>query len=151
MVELKAKDIAVIGLLSASITIGKLALSLVPNVEIVSLLFIVYTIVFGVKHSIIISIIFSTTEIFIYGLSTWLLGYYFIWPMLIFITHIVKKTVKDEYGYATIAGLFGLFWGFCYSRILFLWICIRIDILDSRNSLRYIAWGFQFYNCVDSL
>lgn len=54
MVELKAKDIAVIGLLSASITIGKLALSLVPNVEIVSLLFIVYTIVFGVKHSIII-------------------------------------------------------------------------------------------------
>ena len=134
MVELKAKDIAVIGLLSASITIGKLALSLVPNVEIVSLLFIVYTIVFGVKHSIIISIIFSTTEIFIYGLSTWLLGYYFIWPMLIFITHIVKKTVKDEYGYATIvAGLFGLFLEhFRYSRILFLWICIWVNILDPR-------------------
>ncbi|MDI9476529.1 MAG: hypothetical protein ACOX0L_03885 [Natronincolaceae bacterium] len=117
MVELKAKDIAVIGLLSASITIGKLALSLVPNVEIVSLLFIVYTIVFGVKHSIIISIIFSTTEIFIYGLSTWLLGYYFIWPMLIFITHIVKKTVKDEYGYATIAGLFGLFFGVFFAIV----------------------------------
>lgn len=108
---MKAKDIAIIGLLSASITVGKLVLSLIPNVEIVSLLFIIYTIIFGIKHSIIISIIFSTTEIFIYGLSTWLLAYYLIWPILIIITYIVQKTIRSEYGYATVAGLFGLFFG----------------------------------------
>lgn len=111
MVKLKARDIAIIGLLSASITTGKLVLSFIPNVEIVSLLFIVYTIIFGIKRSIIISIIFSTTEIFIYGFSTWLLVYYLVWPMLIIIIHFAKKTVKTEYGYATIAGLFGLFFG----------------------------------------
>jgi energy-coupling factor transport system substrate-specific component len=37
--------------------------------------------------------------------------------MLIFITHIVKKTVKDEYGYATIAGLFGLFFGVFFAIV----------------------------------
>lgn len=111
MVELKAKDIAIIGLLSATITVGKLVLSFIPNVEIVSLLFIVYTIIFGTKHSIIISIVFSTTEIFIYGLSTWLFVYYLIWPILIIITHLVKRTIKSEYGYAIIAGLFGLSFG----------------------------------------
>ena len=108
---MKARDIAIIGLLSASITTGKLVLSFIPNVEIVSLLFIVYTIIFGIKRSIIISIIFSTTEIFIYGFSTWLLGYYLVWPMLIIIIHFAEKIIKTEYGYATIAGLFGFFFG----------------------------------------
>jgi len=111
VVKLKAKDIAIIGLLSASITTGKLVLSFIPNVEIVSLLFIVYTIIFGIKRSIVISIIFSTTEIFIYGFSTWLLVYYLVWPMLIIIIHFARETIKTEYGYATIAGLFGLFFG----------------------------------------
>ncbi len=117
MVKLRAKDIAIIGLLSASITTGKLALSFIPNVEVVSLLFIVYTIIFGIKHSIIISIIFTTTEIFIYGFSTWLLVYYFIWPMLIIITHLVKETIKSEYGYAAVAGLFGLFFGVFFAIV----------------------------------
>ena len=31
--------------------------------------------------------------------------------MLIIITHFIKKTIKNEYGYATLAGLFGLFFG----------------------------------------
>lgn len=117
MVELKAKDIALIGLLSASITAGKLALSFIPNVEVVSLLFIVYTVTFGLKRSILVSIIFTTTEILIYGFSTWLLVYYFIWPLLIIITHFVKETIKSEYGYATVAGLFGLFFGAFFAII----------------------------------
>ena len=111
MVKLKAKDIAIIGLLSASITTGKLVLSFIPNVEIVSLLFIIYTIIFGIKYSIIISIVFTTTEMLIYGFSTWLLVYYLIWPLLIIITYLIKENIKSEYGYAVIAGLFGLFFG----------------------------------------
>jgi len=114
---MKAKDIALIGLLSASITSGKLILSFIPNVEIVSLLLIVYTVTFGLKRSILVSIIFTTTEIFIYGFSTWLLVYYLIWPMLVIITHLIKKIIKNEYGYATVAGLFGLFFGLFFAIV----------------------------------
>jgi len=114
---MKAKDIALIGLLSASITTGKLILSFIPNVEIISLLFIVYTVTFGLNRSILVSIIFTTTEIFIYGFSTWFLVYYLIWPMLIIITQLIKKFVKNEYGYATFAGLFGLSFGFFFAIV----------------------------------
>ena len=57
------RDITLIAILSASITAGKLALSFVPNVEVVTLLFIVYSIVFGVKKSIFISFIFTVSHI----------------------------------------------------------------------------------------
>ncbi len=117
MGQLKARDIALIGLLSASITSGKLILSFIPNVEVVSLLFIVYTVTFGLKPSILVSIIFTTTEILIYGFSTWFLVYYFIWPLLIILTHFIKGTIRNEYGYATVAGLFGLFFGAFFAII----------------------------------
>lgn len=88
---MKIRDIALIGILSATMTAGKLALSFIPNVEIVTLLFIVYTIVFGYKKVLLVSLVFTTTEIFIYGFSTWFLVYYMIWPILIIITESMKK------------------------------------------------------------
>ncbi|MBS4535469.1 hypothetical protein GOQ29_07525 [Clostridium sp. D2Q-14] len=112
---MKAKDIALIGILSATITAGKLALSFVPNVEIVTLLFILYSIIFGTKRTILVSIIFSTTEILLYGFNTWLLVYYFIWPGLTIVASIIGKKVKSEYGFAFLAGIFGLSYGFIFA------------------------------------
>lgn len=109
------KDIVLISILSASLTAGKLALSFVPNVEIVTLLFIVYTIVFGTKKSLFISLVFSTTEILIYGFSTWLIGYYFIWPLLILAVSLIRDKVKSEYAYATMGAVFGYAFGFFFA------------------------------------
>lgn len=111
------RDIVLIGILSASITAGKLVLSFIPNVEVVTLLFIIYTIVFGIKKSLLISLVFSTTEIFIYGFSTWLLGYYIIWPILIMIVGLMNKRIKSEYGYATIGAIFGYAFGLFFAII----------------------------------
>ncbi|HHV46550.1 MAG TPA: hypothetical protein GXX53_06600 [Tissierellia bacterium] len=112
---MNSKDIVLIGILSATITAGKLALSFIPNIEVVTLLFIAYTIVFGYRKTMFVSLIFTTTEIFIYGLNTWLLVYYFIWPFLILLTEIMKKAVKSEYGYAVLGGIFGYAFGFFFA------------------------------------
>lgn len=112
---MKAKDIVLIGILSATITAGKLALSFLPNVEIVTMLFIAYTIVFGYKKTLFVSLIFTTTEIFIYGFNTWFLVYYFIWPFLILLTGLMKRLIKSEYGYAALGGLFGYAFGFFFA------------------------------------
>lgn len=108
---MRARDIALIPLLSASITVGKLALSFIPNVEIVTFLFILYTVSFGLKRSLLTAVLFSTTEILIYGFSTWVLGYYLIWPLLIVVTWMLKDRLKSEFGYAAIAGIFGFLFG----------------------------------------
>lgn len=112
---MKIRDLTLIGILSASITGGKLALSFIPNVEIVTLLFIMYAIVFGTKKGIFIAIIFTTTEVFIYGFSTWLLMYYILWPMLVIVTGLLKDKIKSEYGYATIAAIFGYTFGIFFA------------------------------------
>ncbi len=114
---MKAKDVVLIGILSASITAGKLALSFIPNVEIVTLLFIVYTVVFGYRRTLLVSIVFTTTEIFIYGFATWLLGYYIIWPTLILLTEIMNKRFKSEYAYAILGGIFGYIFGLFFAVI----------------------------------
>lgn len=112
---MKAKDITLIAILSASLTAGKFVLSAVPNVEIVTFLFIIYTVVFGLKRAFFTSIVFTTTEILIYGFGTWLLGYYILWPTLILVTHLLKRTVNSEYGFAAIAATFGFTFGLFFA------------------------------------
>ncbi|MGB4006276.1 MAG: hypothetical protein WBI32_09005, partial [Halanaerobiales bacterium] len=111
------KEIALIGLLSATITAAKFALSFIPNIEIVTLLFILYTTVFGLRPTLLASFIFSTTEIFIYGFSTWLVGYYIIWPALILLTYFLQKRIRSEYGFALLGGLFGFLFGFFFALV----------------------------------
>lgn len=114
---IQIRGIALIGILSATITAAKLILSFIPNVEIVTLLFIVYTVVFGVRRSLLISIIFSTTEILIYGFSTWLLGYYLVWPLLILLTGLISKRLESEYAYAIVAAIFGYTFGLLFTIV----------------------------------
>jgi energy-coupling factor transport system substrate-specific component len=115
--EMRVRDIVLIGLLSASVTAGKLALSFLPNIEIVTLLFMVFAISLGVKRSLLIAIVFVTTDIFLYGFSTWVIGYYIAWPLLVFIAAFAGKKLKSEYGYAIVAGLFGLFYGLLFAVV----------------------------------
>ena len=109
------RDIVLISILSASVTAGKLVLSFIPNVEIVTLLFIVYTVVFGTRKSLFISLVFSTTEILLYGFSTWLIGYYIIWPLLILAVSLLKRKLRSEYVYASIGAFFGYSFGFFFA------------------------------------
>ncbi|OPL07544.1 MAG: hypothetical protein AVO33_05330 [delta proteobacterium ML8_F1] len=112
---MKPKEITTVAILSASLTAGKLALSAVPNIEIVSFLFIVFTVVFGVKRTLLTAVIFTTTEMLIYGFGIWILGYYLIWPTLILLTALLKPHLKSEYGYSIFSGLFGLFFGLYFA------------------------------------
>jgi energy-coupling factor transport system substrate-specific component len=114
---MKIRDIVLIALLSAATTAGKLALSFLPNIEIVTLLFIVFTVTLGLKRSLLISAVFVTTDILIYGFSTWVIGYYIAWPLLVFITSLIAGKLKSEYGYAVIGGLFGLFYGMIFAVV----------------------------------
>lgn len=108
-------DIVLIPLLSATLTAGKMALVFVPNVEIVTLLFMVYASVFGFRKTFIVALIFSTTEIFFYGVQTWLLVYYFIWPLLIGIATLLHRGTNSEWPFAIAALIFGLSFGFVFA------------------------------------
>lgn len=103
-----AKDVAYMGIMVALLWAGKLALSSIPNVEIVTLLFIVYTLYFG-KKTYLVSIGFVALEVLQYGLSIWVVMYLYIWPLLIFLTDIFRG--RSHMFFCFLSGAFGLLFG----------------------------------------
>lgn len=109
------RELILLSFLSILITVGKVSLASIPNVEVVSFLFIVYTVVLGYKRSLLISVIFSTTEILIWGFGLWTFGYYLFWPLLVMITHLFSRRIKGALGWAIVSGLFGLSFGLLFA------------------------------------
>ncbi|MDF2587009.1 MAG: hypothetical protein K0S41_850 [Anaerocolumna sp.] len=106
---MKIKDITIIGMLSTILVGAQVVLASLPNIELVSLLIIVYTLVFK-KRAIYIITVFIILEGFLYGISTWWFNYLYIWFLLYFITLAFSKE-RSPLIWATISGIYGLSFG----------------------------------------
>ncbi len=71
-----------VAVLAAMLTVGKLALSFIPNVEIVTLLVIVYGSALGPAYVLPATLIFCAVEMALYGIGTWNVLYFVYWPLL---------------------------------------------------------------------
>jgi len=111
----RVREIVLISILSILVTVGKLSLAALPNIEVVSFLFIIYTVVLGFKRALMISVIFTTTEILIWGFGIWTFGYYIFWPLLVLITSLLCGLIKKPLGFAVLSGLFGLSFGLLFA------------------------------------
>ena len=74
-----ALSAATVGIMSATLTAGKLALSFLPNVEIVTLVTALYSYSFGAL-GLLASFVFVITEMLIYGFGSWVISYFIYWP-----------------------------------------------------------------------
>lgn len=84
-------------MLAATLTGGKLALLLLPNIEIVTLLIITYTFVFGLKVGLATTLIFVVTESFLQGFNTWIIAYFIHWPALSLFSFFISKLKNYTY------------------------------------------------------
>lgn len=107
--RLTMKDIAVMGIMVATMTAFKYAMSLLPNIESVSLLIILYTLFLGPKVIYAI-IVFVIVEGLLYGFGTWWVSYLYIWPLLSLLTYAFRKQTSPLF-FSVLSGLFGLFFG----------------------------------------
>ena len=78
------KELILFGVLAAILTISQVSLSFIPNVENVSLLITLYSLIYE-KKSMYIVVIFVMMMGLIYGFGTWWFGYLIIWLSLIHI------------------------------------------------------------------
>lgn len=105
------KKITRIALLSAILYVSKVALEMLPNVELVSVLIMVYTLVFGAETLWIITV-FNLFELIQWGFGSWWISYLYVWPLLCVAVLLLKKPLKEEFLiWSVIAGCFGLFFG----------------------------------------
>lgn len=111
------RKITRIALLCAILYVSKVALEFLPNVELVSLLTVLYTLVFG-KEAFLIVTVFNLFELIQWGFGTWWVSYLYVWPLLVLITLLLKRVIKEEFLiWSVVSGLFGLIFGSLFAIV----------------------------------
>lgn len=107
----KASDIVLIGMMTATVEVAKTALAFLPNIELVTFLFMIYTVVFG-RKTIPAVFAFVGVECLVWGMNLWVINYLYVWPLLVFITLVIRRSgCRSALAYAVLCGAFGLGFG----------------------------------------
>lgn len=109
-----ARKIAADGLFAAVLFALQVSMLHLPNIELVSLTVILYTLVFG-KRVLNILITFTILEGIFYGFGIWWVSYLYIWPILAGLTALLRHFDAPDWGYGILSCLFGLSFGFLCS------------------------------------
>ena len=106
---LTLREVALFGILGALTFGAKVAMSFLPNIEPVSLLVMLYAVVFGRKGLYPIYL-YVVMEILFYGIQLWNINYLYIWAVLFLGARMIKNS-ENPLAWALLAGVFGLFFG----------------------------------------
>lgn len=139
-----AKKIALIAVCAALIEGGKLALSFVPNVEVVTLLCALFGYSFG-PLGVISVYVFVAIEPLLYGFNTWVISYFIYWPLVSFIFMLLgKRKVRNIIVITLTAVLLTAFFGVLTSLIDIGLLTGSYDNFFKRFAI-YYANGAIFY------
>lgn len=104
--RVKLFEIVLLSFFGVLMFVSQVIMAALPNIEIVSLLIIIVTCVFGVK-TLSSVYIFVICEALYYGIHDWVIGYLFAWPVLCLLVLALRKFESKEL-FTLVAGIFGL-------------------------------------------
>ena len=116
--RLGARGIVVLGLLGALLVVLQVAMALLPNIEPVSLLVMVYTAVLGRRAAYPIAV-FVALEFLLYGFGLWSWGYLYIWALLFWAARALRR-MEGALNWAVFSAVFGLCFGALFTPVYFL-------------------------------
>ncbi len=107
--RLTIKDLALMGMMTALIFVGKESLSFLPNIEVVSLLIILYTLTIGWRVLYVIYA-FVLLQGLLYGFGLWFIMYLYVWTLLAAVIRLLRHT-DSAIVFALVSGIYGLLFG----------------------------------------
>ena len=107
---LTLRQITLFGMLGALTFGAKVAMAGLPNIEPVSLMVMLFAVVFGWK-ALYPVYLYVLLEILLYGMNLWNINYLYVWAVLALAAMAMKK-LKNPLWWACLSGLFGLAFGF---------------------------------------
>ncbi len=124
--------------------VSQIIMSQLPNIEIVSLLIVVVTCIFGIK-ALCSVYIFVICEILTYGIGIWSVNYLYVWAVLCVAVLFTRKFASREF-FSVLGGIFGLTFDIFCSIPYFLTAGVA-------GGISYIVSGFWFniLHCVGNL
>ena len=108
---MRTRDICLIAILSATLTAGKMALSFIANVEVVTLLLTVYALTLPRSRVLIATVTFILTDVLIWGAHIWIIMYLIHWPTLVLCVSFLKGKYAPLFAIVIgvlLTGLFGV-------------------------------------------
>jgi energy-coupling factor transport system substrate-specific component len=106
---LTIRDTSVMGVMVALLEAAVHAMASLPNIEPVTLLFMLYTLFLGGKVVYVLAAYLLLEGCF-YGFGLWWIMYVYIWPLLCLLTYLLRKQ-RSVWVFAILSSLFGLLFG----------------------------------------
>lgn len=106
---MKTKDMVLCGLLAAILFVLQVMFGFLPNVEPVTILIIIFTLVLE-RKTLVIIYTFALLEGIFYGFGIWWIMYLYVWTILYFIVRLMRKN-ENVVIWAVVGGGFGLAFG----------------------------------------
>lgn len=103
------RELTLFGVLGALTFAAKYVMSPLPNIEPVSLMVMLFAVVFG-KKWVYPVYLYVMLEILFYGISLWNINYLYIWAVLAIAASLLRK-MQHPLGWALLSGTFGLLFG----------------------------------------
>lgn len=107
--KLTVREMVLFGLLGAMTFGAKYVMSFLPNIEPVSLLVMLFSVVFG-KKWVYPVYLYVAMEILFYGISLWNINYLYIWAVLAVAAGLLKD-IEQPLAWALLSGVYGLLFG----------------------------------------
>ena len=136
--------IALVGIAAATLECGKLVLSFLPNVEVVTLLVALYGYVFG-WIGVCAAVVFVCIEPLIYGINTWVITYFIYWPLVALVFMLLRRAKVRNRWIITAAAvgltvIFGIL-----SSLVDTALMLGVNEYYFKNLLIYYTRGIVFY------
>ena len=113
--RITTKDIVLIGIMLSIIEAVKFSLSFIAGVEMVTLLFIIYTLFFQEKMVYVLPA-FYLIEGVLFGFGLWWFAYLYIWAILVLVVYLFRKK-QSVWLFSIVSGMFGLLFGLLCSPV----------------------------------
>lgn len=133
--KLAIKDITLIAVCSVILLAAQLVMRYLPNIELVSLIILLFTQNFG-KKTLYIIYLFVFVQGIIYGFGLWWITYLYVWAILYFLCALFKD-IENSLALAIILAIYGLLFGVLCSPVYFI-------SLGPGGALSWIISGFPF-------
>ena len=103
------RELALFSVLGALTFAAKYVMSFLPNIEPVSLMVMLFAVVFG-KKCLYPVYLYVAMEILFYGLGLWNVNYLYIWVVLAAAAYFLRN-MQSRLGWALLSGVYGLLFG----------------------------------------
>ena len=143
-IRLGARQIALVGVMAATLECGKLVLSALPNIEVVTLLCALYGYVFGI-YGVMAAAVFVCIEPLIWGFGSWLITYIIYWPMVAVIFMLLARRGVRGRGVITAIALAMTFLFGVISSVIDCAFYLGINEYYLQNLPIYYLRGIAFY------